>query len=106
MISSSECPRPRAARSSPSFAPPAGLRMSFPHFEPQRVDFMSRETAVQPEPLSGSSTVSMVAEVLVVDDNPMDRLRAGRLIDQDSRCHAIYAQDGTEALGLLADHPT
>ena len=31
---------------------------------------------------------------------------AGRLIDQDSRCHATYAEDGTQALARLADHPT
>ena len=47
-----------------------------------------------------------MAEVLVVDDNPIDRLIAGRLINQDARCHAIYAEDGNQALACLADHPT
>jgi diguanylate cyclase (GGDEF)-like protein/PAS domain S-box-containing protein len=40
-------------------------------------------------------------EVLIVDDNPMDRLRAARLVDQDPRCHAIQAADGRQALDLL-----
>jgi len=80
--------------------------MSFPHFEPQRVDFMSAQIAVHAGSSSGSRTVGLVAEILVVDDNPIDRLRVGRLIDQNSRCHATYAEDGTEALARLADHPT
>ncbi len=67
---------------------------------------MSVHVAVHTESSSGSRTVGLVAEILVVDDNPMDRLRVGRLIDQDSRCHAIYAEDGTQALARLADHPT
>ncbi len=67
---------------------------------------MSAQIAVPAECSSGSRTVGQVAEVLVVDDNPIDRLRAGRLIDQDRRCHATYAEDGTQALARLADHPT
>jgi len=67
---------------------------------------MSAQIDVHAECSSGSRTVGLVAEVLVVDDNPIDRLRAGRLIDQDSRCHATYAEDGTQALARLADHPT
>ena len=67
---------------------------------------MSGQVAVHAECSSGSRTVGQVAEVLVVDDNPIDRLRAGRLIDQDPRCHATYAEDGTQALARLADHHT
>ncbi len=67
---------------------------------------MSLQIAVHAGSSSGSRTVGLVAEILVVDDNPMDRLRVGRLIEQDSRCHATYAEDGTEALARLADHPT
>ena len=55
---------------------------------------------------STQRAVGLVAKVLVVDDNPIDRLRAGRLIEQESRCQAIYAEDGTQALACLADHPT
>ena len=67
---------------------------------------MSAQIAVHAECSSGSRTVGQVAEVLIVDDNPIDRLRAGRLIDQDPRCHATYAEDGTQALSRLANHPT
>ena len=67
---------------------------------------MSAQIAVHAECSSGSRTVGQVAEVLIVDDNPIDRLRAGRLIDQDPRCHATYAEDGTQALARLANHPT
>ena len=49
--------------------------------------------------------VGLVAEVLVVDDNPIDRLRAGRLIEQDARCHVSYAEDGTQAIACLANRP-
>ncbi|MGB0070356.1 MAG: response regulator, partial [Isosphaeraceae bacterium] len=67
---------------------------------------MSAQIAVHAECSSGSRTVGQVAEVLIVDDNPIDRLRAGRLIDEDPRCHATYAEDGTQALAHLANHPT
>ena len=67
---------------------------------------MSAQIAVHAECSSGSRTVGQVAEVLIVDDNPIDRLRAGRLINQDPRCHATYAEDGTQALARLANHPT
>ena len=42
--------------------------------------------------------------VLVVDDNPIDRLRASRLVEQDTQCVAVHASDGAEALERLADH--
>src|SRR5208283_3985595 len=67
---------------------------------------MSAQIAVHAECSSGSRTVGQVEEVLIVDDNPIDRLRAGRLIDQDPRCHATFAEDGTQALARLANHPT
>jgi len=67
---------------------------------------MTAHSAVHADCSSSSRIAGLVAEVLVVDDNPIDRLRAGRLIDQDSRCRAIYAGDGTEALARLDDHPT
>jgi diguanylate cyclase (GGDEF)-like protein/PAS domain S-box-containing protein len=45
----------------------------------------------------------LVVRVLVVDDNPIDRLRAGRLVEQDTQCCAIHASDGAEALERLGD---
>ncbi len=63
---------------------------------------MSAEALASSDARSG--TPSAIAEVLVVDDNPIDRLRAGRLVDQNSRCRAIYAEDGAGALARLADH--
>jgi diguanylate cyclase (GGDEF)-like protein/PAS domain S-box-containing protein len=67
---------------------------------------MSAQIADHMERSSGSRAIGLIAEVLVVDDNPIDRLRAGRLIEQDWRCHARYAEDGTRALASLADHCT
>ena len=45
----------------------------------------------------------LVVRVLVVDDNPIDRLRASRLVEQDAQCRSIHASDGAEALQNLAD---
>ncbi len=67
---------------------------------------MSAQIAEDGKSTSVLSTVGLVAEVLVVDDNPIDRLRAGRLVDQDQRCHATYAENGTQALECLATQRT
>ena len=67
---------------------------------------MSASISVQAGCSSAARTVGLVAEVLIVDDNPIDRLQAGRLVEQDSRCHAMYAEDGTQALAHLAEYPT
>jgi diguanylate cyclase (GGDEF)-like protein/PAS domain S-box-containing protein len=45
------------------------------------------------------------ADVLIVDDNPIDRLRAGRLVDRDARCRALHAEDGNQALAVIASRP-
>ncbi len=45
----------------------------------------------------------LVVRVLVVDDNPIDRLRACRLVEQDAQCCSVHAKDGAEALERLAD---
>ncbi len=66
---------------------------------------MSAQIANHAECSLAPRPVGLVAEVLVVDDNPIDRLRAGRLIDQDTRCHVSYAEDGTQAIACLANHP-
>ena len=54
---------------------------------------------------AGSCTASArsLAEVLIVDDNPIDRLRVGRLIGQDPQYRVAYAENGSVALMLLAD---
>ncbi len=67
---------------------------------------MSAQTTEFPGILSGPRAIDLIAEILVVDDNPIDRLRAGRLIDQDARCHAAYAVDGTQALARLGEQHT
>lgn len=46
----------------------------------------------------------LIVRVLVVDDNPIDRLRASRLVEQDAQCRSVHANDGAEALQRLADH--
>src|SRR4051794_21262357 len=46
----------------------------------------------------------LAIRVLVVDDNPIDRLRASRLVEQDMRCCSVQAEDGVRALERLADH--
>ena len=61
------------------------------------------QIVVHAECSSGSRTVGQVAEVLVVDDNPIDRLRASRLVEQDAQCCSVHAKDGAEALERLAD---
>jgi diguanylate cyclase (GGDEF)-like protein/PAS domain S-box-containing protein len=46
-----------------------------------------------------------VTDVLIVDDNPIDRLRAGRLVDRDARCRTLHAEDGNQALAIIAGRP-
>ena len=48
------------------------------------------------EPLD-SSRSELHIRVLVVDDNPIDRLRASRLVEQDAQCRSVQASDGAEA---------
>ncbi|WP_165226832.1 diguanylate cyclase [Aquisphaera insulae] len=45
-----------------------------------------------------------LVRILVVDDNPVDRLRVGRLVERDPRCRAVFAANGLEAMDRLADH--
>src|SRR4051794_22201784 len=59
-----------------------------PSYEAGLPDFPGAEQAVR---------------VLIVDDNPIDRLRAGRLVEQDPQCRSVQAKDGTEALDRLAE---
>ena len=59
--------------------------------------------AFEVEPLDGPRS-DPVVRVLVVDDNPIDRLRASRLVEQDPQCRSVHAKDGAEALQRLADH--
>jgi diguanylate cyclase (GGDEF)-like protein/PAS domain S-box-containing protein len=65
---------------------------------------MTARIKVDVDPFPFSAAGEMIAKVLVVDDNPLDRLRAGRLVDQDPRCRAIYAENCTEALQRMAEH--
>jgi CheY-like chemotaxis protein len=39
-----------------------------------------------------------------VDDNPIDRLRAGRLVGRNDRCHVLYAENGLQALDRFQEH--
>jgi CheY-like chemotaxis protein/anti-sigma regulatory factor (Ser/Thr protein kinase) len=55
---------------------------------------------------TASKTIAMTREaatrtVLIVDDNPMDRHLAGRLVERQLGWHVEYANDGREALGVL-----
>lgn len=43
--------------------------------------------------------------VLVVDDSPVDRIRAGKLIERDPRWEVSYAVDGKDALAQLIEQP-
>src|SRR5208283_2829186 len=55
---------------------------------------------------SCTASAESVAEVLIVDDNPIDRLRVGRLIGRDSPYRVAYAENGAVALTILADRQT
>jgi DNA-binding response OmpR family regulator len=46
-----------------------------------------------------------VADVLIVDDSPIDRRMAGRIIEKDGELRALYADDAKQALELVADNP-
>jgi diguanylate cyclase (GGDEF)-like protein/PAS domain S-box-containing protein len=67
---------------------------------------MCAQIADDAKSASGPRAPSSVAEVLVIDLDPIDRLRAGQLVEQYSESQAIYAEDGTQALAILANHPT
>ncbi|MGC8643235.1 MAG: response regulator, partial [Isosphaeraceae bacterium] len=41
--------------------------------------------------------------VLIVDDNPIDRLQASWLVGLDTRCRVVSAEDGARALELMAN---
>jgi DNA-binding NarL/FixJ family response regulator/anti-sigma regulatory factor (Ser/Thr protein kinase) len=62
---------------------------------------MTAPIATASEFLPSMQISGSIVEILIVDDNPIDRLRAARLVDQDPRCHAIQAEDGRQALDLL-----
>lgn len=64
---------------------------------------MTAPTMTVAETQSETRTPGATADILVVDDNPIDRLRASRLVGQDARCRAVPAEDGRQALGLLAE---
>lgn len=42
--------------------------------------------------------------ILIVDDNPIDRFQASRLVGLDPRCRVICAEDGVQALELMVRH--
>jgi CheY-like chemotaxis protein len=46
-----------------------------------------------------------MALVLVVDDSPVDRARAGGLLKKDTSLSPIFATNGREALSLIAQQP-
>ncbi|MDR3620584.1 MAG: diguanylate cyclase [Paludisphaera borealis] len=50
----------------------------------------------------GVATTVDQTMVLVVDDNPIDRLHAGALIERNASCKVCYAQNAAEALERLA----
>jgi len=53
-----------------------------------------------PQLRGGPATVA-----LVVDDLPLDRIRAGNLLRSDLPADVLYAQDGEEALRRVRDYP-
>jgi len=67
---------------------------------------MCAHIAANEAPSSCAASGGSVAEVLIVDDNPIDRLRVGRLIGQDSQYRVAYAENGAVALALLTDRQT
>jgi diguanylate cyclase (GGDEF)-like protein/PAS domain S-box-containing protein len=53
----------------------------------------------------GASPAEDQPTVLVVDDDPIDRLHAGALIGRHASCRVVYAQDAPEALERLGRGP-
>ena len=49
--------------------------------------------------------VAETATVLIVDDSPIDRKMAGRIVDKTGELRAIYANDGAAALQAVAEDP-
>jgi len=47
--------------------------------------------------------VTETAKVLIVDDSPIDRKMAGRIVDKTGELTAIYASDGQAALASMAE---
>jgi CheY-like chemotaxis protein len=66
---------------------------------------MTAPVAPAPEPGTSAPATPDRATVLVVDDSPIDRRLAGRLVEKDSGLRAIYAAGGAEALDVLARTP-
>jgi diguanylate cyclase (GGDEF)-like protein/PAS domain S-box-containing protein len=64
---------------------------------------MRAHSAGNEAPSFCAASAGSVAEVLIVDDNPIDRLRAGRLIGKDLQYRVAYAENGATALARLAD---
>lgn len=57
-------------------------------------------------PIPESPTADVeCATILVVDDSPVDRRVAGRLIEKRTNWRAVYASDGVEALEVVAQRP-
>ncbi len=50
--------------------------------------------------------VTEAATVLVVDDSPLDRKLAGKIVEKSPRLRAVYAENGHQALRMLADDET
>lgn len=62
-------------------------------------------TLTEPAAPPGADTADP-ATILVVDDSPIDRRLAGRLVEKELGLRAAYATDGAEALDALArGHP-
>src|SRR4051812_31897453 len=66
---------------------------------------MNAPTTTMAESQPDTPPTGTPTDVLVVDDNPIDRLSACRLVDRDARCRSVEAEDGTQALALLANNP-
>lgn len=67
---------------------------------------MSSPATSLPTPEAPPSNAPERASILVVDDSPIDRRLAGRLVEKESTLRATYANGGAEALELLAQtHP-
>ncbi len=53
------------------------------------------------EPRTKTAFAAPEKRVLVVDDSPMDRRLAGRIVENSAGLTVLYASDGREALGIL-----
>ena len=71
------------------------------------MDSMTAPIAIpvaDPHAVPPSEEAASVFNVLIVDDNPIDRLQASWLVGLDTPLPVLTAEDGAQALDLMANH--